>query len=264
MTATGQPPVRGPRSTPRVDLATAAWERNEYGVDVLVLSADAASGALTLALRTPAGLAWPEREHFYDCDQDLYQFAGEFHHDEELPVQAGDYLWRPAGTIYGHSEGSAGGLIVASLGRKPCRYHLDEHPGEWTGHYRVDRLWNDRPDPYRRRADEGAFAPLGNGGALFRPLRGSPGARAPHGGCSAHSPWAAEAVGILRLPAGYSGQFPAWPGFVAETLVTAGLAEAGGQAWFRGCYAFDGLRGGIRVSDTLDVYLRLFTAPAGG
>ena len=244
---------------PRLDLATAGWERNEYGVDVLVLSADPVSGALTLALRTPAGLAWPEREHFYDCDQDLFQVEGEFHHDEELPLHAGDYLWRPAGTIYGHSEGSAGGLIVASLGRRPCRYHLDEHPGEWSGHYRVDRLWNDRPDPFVRRATEGLFTPLaGPGGAAWRSLRGTPGTAAAWGGRSRHSPWAAEAVGLLALPAGYRGPFPAWPGQCAEVLVLDGECLAAGARWYRGCYAFDALDGDVAVTTGLTAYVRLF------
>ena len=34
------PPItRGPRTTLRIDLATAAWERNEFGVGVLSLVA---------------------------------------------------------------------------------------------------------------------------------------------------------------------------------------------------------------------------------
>ncbi|MEO7386092.1 MAG: hypothetical protein ABIX37_04050 [Gammaproteobacteria bacterium] len=250
---------RGSRAVGRIDLATAGWQRNEYGVDVLILSADPVSGAVTLALRTPAGLRYPEKEHYYDCDQDLFQFAGEFHHDEELSFRQGDYVWRPAGTVYGRSEGSDGGIILASLGRKPARHHYDEYPGSWPGHHRIDRLWHVRPDPFVVRAGEKPWQPADlHVGIEVQLLRGQPGIRSDNAGASVHSPWGAEAAFLLRLPAGHAGDFPAWPGIVIEALVVDGRARLGEVDWYRGCYGFDSLRGACHVSAALTLYCRSF------
>lgn len=254
---------RGERQCARLDLGTARWERNEFGVDVLMLSQDAVSGALTMALRTPAGLAWPEREHYYTCDQDLFQFEGEFHHDEERPFLAGDYVYRPPGTVYGHSPGSAGGVIIAALNGRPRRHHFDDHP-PWTGEYLVDRDWHSRAvQPCLVHGGELAWEDAGlGGGILQRRLRGRPGQRADHYGARPHSPWGADAAWLLRLPAGYAGVFPAWPDTLLEVLVTAGRARVAGADWYRGCYAFDGLKGDCTVSEDFECYLRGFLPPA--
>lgn len=252
-------PERGNRDVGQVDFATAGWQRNEHGVDVLILSSDPVSGALTLALRTPRGLKYPEKEHYYDCDQDLFQFEGEFHHDEELPFHAGDYVWRPAGTVYGRSEGSDGGIILAALGRKPARHHYDEYPQPWPGHHRIDRLWHARPDPFVVRTSQGAWLPASlPGGISIQLLRGMPGVRSDNAGASVHSPWAADAAFLLRLPAGYDGEFPGWPGMLLEVLVLDGQATIGGAGWHRGCYGFDSPRGTCRVAAELTLYCRSF------
>lgn len=250
---------RGNRFVSCVDLAAAGWQRNEHGVDVLVLSADPVSGALTLALRTPPGMKYPEKEHYYDCDQDLFQFEGEFHHDEELPFNAGDYVWRPAGTVYGRSEGSAGGIIIAALGRRPARHHFAEYPGPWPGHHRIDRLWHARPDPFVIRAGERHWqAAVPAGGVEICLLRGQPGVRSDNAGATVHSPWAADAAFLLRLPEGYAGDLPSWPGMLLETLVLGGAASVDGTGWHRGCYGFDSPRGPCRVSAAMTVYCRSF------
>jgi hypothetical protein len=135
----------GPRTTSYLALGTAPWQRNEFGVDVLTLSRDAVSGAITFALHTPPGLTYPEVEHFYDCEEDLFQFEGEFRHDDLLSYRTNDYVYRPAGTVYGNRVGSDGGIIIASLAREPVRFHFQGHPSPWTGHYLVDQRWNPRP-----------------------------------------------------------------------------------------------------------------------
>lgn len=257
------PPPRGDRTVPFLDLATAQWTRNEFGVDVLTLSRDPLTGAVTFALRTPAGLVYPEEAHFYDCEQDLFQLEGEFHHDELLSFREGDYVYRPVGTVYGHGEGSTdGGIIVASLAREPVRFHFQGHPEPWTGHYRVDRSWNDRPvEPLVVETRRMGWAPL-PGGLGIRRLRGEPGVPSAWSGASAHSPWAADAAFMLRLPAGWNGPAPAWPGTLLEVLATAGRATVGGRSWRRGCYSFGGFAGDCRVEEDLVLYCRGFTAPA--
>jgi hypothetical protein len=254
---------RGGRSTGCIDFATADWQRNEFGVDVLTLSRDAVSGAVTFALRTPAGLAYPEVEHFYDCEEDLFQFEGEFRHDDLVSYRTNDYVYRPIGTVYGNKVGSDGGIIIASLAREPMRFHFQGHPGPWTGHYLVDQRWNPRPvAPQVVRSDIERWTASGIDTALaWKLLRGTPGVRSVHSGASAHSPWAADAVFLIRIEAGFRGSFPAWPHTILECLVLEGSAECAGVSWQRGCYAFDGLRGSCRVDQTLTVYVRAFVDP---
>ena len=52
------------RRTPRIDFATADWQRNEHGVDMLALSQCAATGAVSFALRTPPEFHYADRQHF--------------------------------------------------------------------------------------------------------------------------------------------------------------------------------------------------------
>jgi hypothetical protein len=251
---------RGDRGVFRIDFATADWRRNEYGVDVLTLSQDAVSGAVSFALRTPPGLVYPERQHFYDCDEELFQFEGEFHHDLLLPYRSGDYVFRPAGTVYGEIEGSDGGLIIASFARESVRYHFDDHPQPWRGHYRVDKRWNPhRTDPFIVRSDAlgwrpAAFAP----DVEVKPLRGNPGEPSPTDGPSEHSPWAADAAFIMRVKTGSRDEFPQPGGAIFEALVLDGRAEIGGAQWHRGCYSFGGLRGPCRIDADLVLYVRSF------
>lgn len=253
---------RGDRAVGRIDFAEADWQRNEFGVDMLTLSADPLTGAITLALRTPSGLAYPEREHFYTCDEDLYQFAGEFHHDEELPFFEGDYVYRPPGTVYGHSQGSSGGLIIAALNNRPVRRHFDDHP-PWEGEYLVDREWNTREvQPFVVRPTELPWNSTGlSGGVEIKPLRGAPGERSRLFGARPHSPWGADSVFLMALPAGYSGPAPGWRDASLEVLVTSGQASLGGFDWFRGCYSFGGFVGHCDVTERLEVYVRLFLPP---
>ncbi len=255
-------PHRGKREFPRTDLQAAQWQRNEFGVDVLMLSKDESSGALTMALRTPAGLQYPEREHFYDCDQDLFQFEGEFHHDEERPFHAGDYVYRPPGTVYGRTQGSLGGIIIASLNNQPRRYHFDDHP-EWEGEYLIDRAWQKRksqPLLVHSGEVEWTSTPFGKEISI-RKLRGEPGKRTPEYGFQAHSPWGADAVAVVRIAAGYVGPMPEWSGTILETLVVRGSASIDGQPWYRGCYGFDVMRGTCEINEDFEFYTRFFLPP---
>lgn len=256
--------LRGRRTVDYLDLMAAGWTRNEFGVDVLVLSEDPVSGAISFALRTPPGLVYPEDAHFYDCDQDLFQLEGEFHHDELLSFHAGDYVFRPAGTVYGHGEGSEGGIIVAALGRRPVRFMFQDHPEPWTGHYRVDRLWCDRPvEPLVVRSAALPWEPSGLSPLIeLRRLRGEPGRPSAVAGASRHSPWAADAACLLRIRAGYDGELALWPATRVEALATAGRATIAGRPWRRGCYCFGALAGAATVQEDLVLYLRCFAESA--
>ena len=251
---------RGDRSVKYIDFSTAEWTHNEFGVDVLILSRDELSGAVTMALRTPANLHFPEEAHFYDCDQDLFQFEGEFHHDEELPFHEGDYVYRPPGTVYGNSVGSSGGLIVAALNRRPVRFHFQDHPEPWTGEYLVDRFWNSqRQSSQLIKSSEVPWTSCSLGTGLdVKKLRGEPGKLSEEFGSRAHSPWGADSAFMLRIPEGFDDQIPTWPNTILEALATEGKANINGQDWHRGCYSFGHLHGHCRVTDALTLYVRAF------
>jgi hypothetical protein len=249
------------RRTARIDFATADWQRNEFGVDMLWLSRDPDNGAVTFALRTPANFSYPERQHFYDSEEELFQLAGDFRHDRVHPYQEGDYVFRPAGTVYGDDEGSdGGGIILASLAREMRRHHFDDHPGPWTGHYLVDRLWNPRVEqPCVLASRRLPWQPsVLDPRVTLRLLHGTPGQRRGDDSVFRHSPWASDFTLMLRIEAGYLGPMPGWPGFVAETLACAGRATIGGEPWHRGCYQFGGPGGGCVVEQALELYCRLF------
>lgn len=254
---------RGARATGRIDFAVADWKRNEYSVDMLQLSRDVLTGAVTFALRTPPNLVYPEEAHFYDCDEELFQFEGEFHHDELLSYVEGDYVYRPVGTVYGHGEGSTGGLILVSFAREPVRFHFQGHPEPWTGHYLVDRRWNPRTvQPFVTASSKTPWESIaGHRGRLaFKRLRGSPGVRSEQSGASGHSPWAADSAFMLRIPAGFAEPFPSWPDTELEVLVTRGHARIGAEDWYRGCYAFGAPAGLCTVEDDLECYIRAFSS----
>jgi hypothetical protein len=249
------------RRTPRIDFATAPWQRNEHGVDMLALSTCAGTGAVTFALRTPADFHYPERQHFYDCEEELFQLEGDFRHDRVRPYQAGDYVFRPAGTVYGDDEGSdGGGIILASLARAMQRHHFDDHPKPWEGHYLVDRRWNPgREQPFVLSSTTLPWQPGGlDPRVTLRALHGTPGRRRDDEAVFAHSPWAADFTLMLRIEAGFDGPMPLWPGFVYETLACSGRATIGGEAWHRGCYQFGGPTGACIVVEALELYCRVF------
>ena len=258
--ATNPDIIRGERFVARLDTTTADWFRNEWGVDYLLLSEDPVSGALTFVIRTPAGLEFPERAHFYDCDEDLFQMEGEFHHQEDVRYHQGDYIWRPPGSVYGASPGSNGGITIAALNRKPVRYHFSEDPEPWTGEYLVDRRWNPRSISMMHvHGAELAWEESGQDSQIaVKQLRGIPGHIHPDFGACDHSPWSADSVFMLRIAAGYDGALTLWPDFILEVMVTGGRAAIDGAEWFRGCYSFDGFGGNCIVIEDLELYVRAF------
>ena len=254
------------RRSARIDFATADWQRNEFGVDMLFLSRDPGNGAVSFALRTPANFSYPEHQHFYDSEEELFQLEGDFRHDRVHPYRAGDYVFRPAGTVYGDDEGSdGGGIIIASLAREMRRHHFDDHPKPWTGHYLVDRRWNPgREQPYVRSSATLPWLPSGlDPRVTLRRLHGEPGQRRADDEVFTHSPWASDFTLMLRIEAGYRGPMPGWPGFVAEALACAGQAMIGGERWHRGCYQFGVPDADCRIDDSLELYCRYFRLDAG-
>jgi hypothetical protein len=224
-------------------------------------SVDDLTGAHTKALHIPAGTAFDEKSHFCDSDHEIFMFEGGFDFDEHLPLREGDYLYRPAGTVYGNREHTdMGGIQIISFGREKVSFHLDDPPKPWPGHYLVDRVWSDRPvGPMHVAAGSVPWQPSSLGeGIEEQRLRGTPGHRSDIWGASRHSPWAADAAFLLKIPAGYRGQSPAWPETIVETLVLSGRGTVGDDEWSRGVYSIGVGGRTMDVSDTLTLYGRSF------
>ncbi|MCS7002956.1 MAG: hypothetical protein NZ518_08920 [Dehalococcoidia bacterium] len=258
--------TRGDRTVPVVSLITGPWVESTLGTGIrrLALSRDDVTGAHTMALYAPAHFQTDEKSHFADSDHEIFMFEGGFDFDSIHPLRQGDYLYRPAGTVYGNHERSAGGGIqIISFARTAVKFHLDDPPRPWPGQYLVDHLWNPREaQPLYIRTNELPWQPssLGAGIAIKR-LRGEPGVAAPArlGGPSRHSPWAADATFLLNIPAGYAGPAPAWDGFVLEALALSGRALLNGEPWQRGHYSFGCFTGHLSVTEDLTLYTRSFT-----
>jgi hypothetical protein len=255
--------MRGNRFVPYLDTVSAEWAVSPTGSGVkrLRLSYDPESGAFSQLLYTPPGFAVPEKSHFADSDHEIFMYEGEFAFDRVHPLREGDYLYRPAGTVYGDQEHSdGGGTQLISFGRESVKFHLDDPPSPWPGEYRIDERWTTRKaQPMYVRTPELPWVRSTLGyGIHEKRIRGVPGEPSSVFGRSSHSPWAADAAFLLRIPAGYRGPFPLWSGFIVELMTLDGEATVGEQTWRRGVYAFGRPLGETAVERDLILYGRCF------
>ena len=108
-------PARDPdaRRTPRIDFATAPWERNEFGVGMLWLSRDAGNGGVSFALRTPADFhPRPWTGHY------LVDRAWNPRPERPYVLSSGSVPWQPSGL---HAQ-----VAVRPLHGTPGRRRPDE------------------------------------------------------------------------------------------------------------------------------------------
>ncbi|MFN8535658.1 MAG: hypothetical protein U0556_19135 [Dehalococcoidia bacterium] len=255
--------MRGNRFVHYLDTTTADWTDSPTGSGVrrLRLSYDPESGAFSQLLSTPAGFAVPEKPHFADSDHEVFLVAGEFAFDLVHPLQEGDYLYRPVGAVYGDGEHSeTGGIQLISFGREAVKVHLEDPPTPWPGEYLIDQTWTTRKTrPCFVRSTDLPWRPSSLGyGIEEKRLRGVPGEPSVTDGPSNHSPWAADAAFLLRIPAGYRGPFPLWSGFLIELFVLSGEATIDEERWQRGGYTFGRPIGESTVTQDLVCYGRTF------
>jgi hypothetical protein len=252
--------LRGDRTVRHFDLTSVEWPVNEYGAALQTLSRDPISGAISFVLRTPPGLQYPERAHFYDCDEDVFQVEGEYHHDVELPMREGDYVYRPPGAVYGNSQGTEGGVTFVSFARQPRRFHFESNPEPWTGEYLVDKAWNPGREG-RLYVRSGALpwqAEASSSGLMTKSLRGAPVAPRDRPPRVDHSPWAAAAVCLVKYDAGYEGSSNPWGGW-AEHLVLGGRAKTDANLLTRWSYSFTDQDVQLAVMEPMVCLLRLFS-----
>ena len=259
-----KPIARGPRDVPYLDIYAADWATNEFGVDALMLSQDEVSGAFSVLLRMPPDLDYPEEAHFYDCEVELFQVEGNYYHDVGNPYLPGDYIYRPPGTMYGHSNGTdGGGLIFTCLNRQGQRFHSQDHDtdrGPWDGEYLVDALWNPRPVSFMKVKSVGMdWQPSGlHPHIMVKPLRGEPGQNHPYFGATQHSPWGPDAAFVLKLNAGFEGKLPLWTDNLYEVFALEGQGTINDQPWQKGVYHFGRFVGDARIERDLICYVRSF------
>ena len=106
-----------PRSSRYVDMDALSWRQTAFpGVEIKVLLEDKDSGLMTTITRMAPGAVLPLHEHM-DVEQ-TYVLEGRLV-DEEGEVRAGEYVWRPAGSIH-VATAPEGALLLGMFLRPNC------------------------------------------------------------------------------------------------------------------------------------------------
>lgn len=104
-----------------VDVDELPWQQTSFpGVEIKILMQNQDTGLLTALTRFAPGAKLPKHEHT-DLEQS-FVIEGSLV-DEEGSATAGNYVWRPAGSI--HEAHAPEGALVLSFFLKPNRF-LDE------------------------------------------------------------------------------------------------------------------------------------------
>jgi hypothetical protein len=123
----------------------------------------------------------------------------------------------------------------------------------------VDEAWTDRKTrPRHGRGDDLPWEPTSlGGGVVTKPLRGRLGVPSPDEGASRHSPWAADAAFLLRVPFGAHRALP-FPRGPLELLVLSGRGTIDGCPWRRGVSAVGPRLAELQVDEDLTFSGRWF------
>ena len=107
-----------PRSSRYVKMDVLPWRQTAFpGVEIKVLLEDKDSGLMTTITRMAPGAVLPLHEHM-DVEQ-TYVLEGRLV-DEEGEVRAGEYVWRPAGSI--HVATAPEGALLLGMFLRPNRF----------------------------------------------------------------------------------------------------------------------------------------------
>ena len=107
-----------PRSSRYVEMDALPWRPTPFpGVEIKVLLEDKESGLTTTITRMAPGAVLPRHEHV-DIEQ-TYVLEGRLV-DEEGQVKAGEYVWRPAGSI--HVATAPEGALLLGMFLRPNRF----------------------------------------------------------------------------------------------------------------------------------------------
>jgi anti-sigma factor ChrR (cupin superfamily) len=107
-----------PRSSRYIKMESLPWRQTPFpGVEIKVLLEDSDSGLMTTITRMAPGAVLPLHEHV-DVEQ-TYVLEGRLL-DEEGEVRAGEYVWRPAGSV--HVASAPEGALLLGMFLRPNRF----------------------------------------------------------------------------------------------------------------------------------------------
>ncbi len=113
---------------PHLNLADLSWEPVGTRNRRKQLSIDAVTGGLTFYMEIPAGWQGGGVAHYHTCSEEVYVISGDVTLNGRDYLEDAAYLYRPAGIVHGHREGSIGGcrLIIKTDG--PLDFNYVEEP----------------------------------------------------------------------------------------------------------------------------------------
>jgi len=114
----------GPLASRYVDVESLPWTPTRYeGVEIKVLLEDQERGLLTALFRWAPGSRLPLHEHVEIEQTFVLEGALE---DDEGEVTAGNFVWRPAGSV--HEARSPKGALILAFFLRPNRF-IDQENG---------------------------------------------------------------------------------------------------------------------------------------
>jgi anti-sigma factor ChrR (cupin superfamily) len=114
-----------------VSVAALPWEKSAYpGIETKTLLVDRGSGVLTMLLKMGPGAKLPDHEHV--LIEQTYVLQGSLVCGEGV-CEAGDYVWRPAGSRHEAWAGPEGGLMLAMFQIPNRFYEADGHEVDFLG-----------------------------------------------------------------------------------------------------------------------------------
>ncbi len=107
-----------PLASRYVDMEELPWRKTPFpGIEVKMLMEDTETGMMTSLTRMAPGSVLPPHEHV--GVEQTYVLEGHLV-DDEGEVRAGQYVWRPAGSV--HTARAPEGALLLGMFMKPNRF----------------------------------------------------------------------------------------------------------------------------------------------
>lgn len=133
-----------------VSVASLPWKASPYpGIESRTLLADRSSGLLTSILRMAPGARLPDHEHV-EIEQ-TYVLEGSLVCGEGV-CQAGDFVWRPAGSRHEAWAGPAGALLLGMFQMPNRFFATDGSQRDFAGNN-----WQDAWGAVQERRQQASF-----------------------------------------------------------------------------------------------------------
>jgi anti-sigma factor ChrR (cupin superfamily) len=134
-----------------VEVASLPWEKSRYpGIETKTLLVDKASGILTMLIKMAPGAKLPDHEHV--LVEQTFVLQGSLVCGEGT-CEAGDFVWRPAGSRHEAWGGPEGGLMIGIFQVPNRFYDADGRETDFLGND-WERIWG----PTFARQEQARFA----------------------------------------------------------------------------------------------------------